>query len=249
MSSIPSSRLLGGPPRPVRALHPFIKFDALLARARAVGAETVATGHIRPHRRRPAGPELHRGVDEAKTRATSSSSSPASSSPPRASRSSGGARAKCADRPRRGLGGRRRARHGDLFRRREVEAFVAAQAAARPERFAAAAVGPATVVDEDGAVLGEGSPYYRYTVGQRRRLGVAAGHRLYVLRVLPEENRVVVGDEDALAARGLIGERCRGSASRRRRGGVTVRIRCAISGSAPRGTARRRGAATRGEAS
>jgi len=99
----------------------------------------------------------------------------------------------------------------------EVEDFVAAQAAARPERFAAAvgagaAAGPAAIVTEDGTRLGQssnhlGSPYYRYTVGQRRGLGVAAGHRLYVLRVLPEENTVVVGDEQALAARGLVGER------------------------------------------
>ena len=53
--------------------------------------------------------------------------------------------------------------------------------------------------------LGEGAPYYRYTVGQRRGLGVAAGRRLYVLDVQPEENRVVVGDRDELLAPGLIG--------------------------------------------
>ena len=55
--------------------------------------------------------------------------------------------------------------------------------------------------------LGHGEPYYRYTVGQRRGLGVAAGERRYVLEVLPAENAVVVGDEADLMAPGLAGER------------------------------------------
>jgi tRNA-specific 2-thiouridylase len=67
--------------------------------------------------------------------------------------------------------------------------------------------GGAELVDEGGAVLGRGAPYYRYTVGQRRGLGVAAAGRRYVLAVLPAENRVVVGEEGALACRAIHGER------------------------------------------
>jgi tRNA-specific 2-thiouridylase len=89
----------------------------------------------------------------------------------------------------------------------EVEDFVTAQAAARPERFGDLPPAPAQLVDAAGAALGEGGAYYRYTVGQRRGLGLAAGRRRYVLQVLPAENRVVVGDEDDLLARGLAGER------------------------------------------
>jgi tRNA-uridine 2-sulfurtransferase len=66
---------------------------------------------------------------------------------------------------------------------------------------------PATLVDSGGVVLGQGQPYYRYTVGQRRGLGVASRHPLYVLAIEPGDNRVVVGEERQLMAPGLLGER------------------------------------------
>ena len=63
------------------------------------------------------------------------------------------------------------------------------------------------MVDSAGVELGSGEPYYRYTVGQRRGLGLSAPSPLYVLAVEPERNRVVVGGVDELAAGGLLGER------------------------------------------
>ena len=64
----------------------------------------------------------------------------------------------------------------------------------------------ATIVDRDGRELGRGAPYYRYTVGQRRGLGVSStgpngggGGRLYVLAIDAAENRVTVGGADELA--------------------------------------------------
>ena len=66
---------------------------------------------------------------------------------------------------------------------------------------------PARLVDTAGRELGEGQPFYRYTVGQRRGLGLAAKSPLYVLAIEPEENRVVVGEERDLLAPGLSGER------------------------------------------
>ncbi len=87
-----------------------------------------------------------------------------------------------------------------------VREFVEHEVAAAPERFAAAATGAAAaVVDEHGRELGRGEPYYRYTVGQRRGLGVASPRPLYVLAIEPEENRVVVGGAEALGRRGLVG--------------------------------------------
>ena len=58
--------------------------------------------------------------------------------------------------------------------------------------------GSGEIVDEAGAVLGRHSGYWRYTVGQRRGLGVAAAEPRYVLRVEPETRRVVIGPESAL---------------------------------------------------
>ena len=89
-----------------------------------------------------------------------------------------------------------------------VREFVEREAAQRPATGATEKLGmPSTVVDNEGRELGHGEPYYRYTVGQRRGLGIATGERRFVLRVLPDENRVVVGGEDDLLAPGLRGER------------------------------------------
>jgi tRNA-specific 2-thiouridylase len=51
------------------------------------------------------------------------------------------------------------------------------------------------VVDTDGNVLGYHDGVFSFTVGQRRGLGVAKGKPLYVVKVDPESNRVVVGEE------------------------------------------------------
>lgn len=73
---------------------------------------------------------------------------------------------------------------------------------------------PALIVDQEGRELGRGSaPYFRYTVGQRRGLGLSSsglsggGGRLYVLEIDAASNRVVVGDDAALLASSCTGER------------------------------------------
>jgi tRNA-specific 2-thiouridylase len=58
---------------------------------------------------------------------------------------------------------------------------------------------PGQVVDTAGRVLGHHRGAYRYTVGQRRGLGVAAPTPRYVLRVEPAAARVVVGERAELA--------------------------------------------------
>jgi tRNA-specific 2-thiouridylase len=60
-----------------------------------------------------------------------------------------------------------------------------------------------TIIEKDGTVLGEHDGLDRFTIGQRKGLGVAAGTRRFVLELLPESNTVVVGDEADLLARGL----------------------------------------------
>ncbi len=62
-------------------------------------------------------------------------------------------------------------------------------------------------IDEEGRVLGEHKGYLRYTPGQRRGLGVAAGERIYVTKIDPKENTVTLGKEEALMAKGCIVER------------------------------------------
>src|SRR6266702_2931694 len=54
------------------------------------------------------------------------------------------------------------------------------------------------IVTEDGAVIGRHSGVHNYTVGQRKGLGFAAGKPVYVLSIDPQNNRIVVGDDEAL---------------------------------------------------
>lgn len=58
--------------------------------------------------------------------------------------------------------------------------------------------GGGEIVDARGRVLGEHGGVHRYTVGQRRGLGLSRPLPLYVVRVEAEANRVVVGHEDEL---------------------------------------------------
>src|SRR5271169_6482777 len=51
---------------------------------------------------------------------------------------------------------------------------------------------------EDGTVVGHHNGVHNFTIGQRKGLGFAAGKALYVLSIDPENNRVVVGDNDSL---------------------------------------------------
>lgn len=54
---------------------------------------------------------------------------------------------------------------------------------------------PGEMIMADGRVVGRHDGIAFFTVGQRRKLGVAAGERLYVVRVEPETRRVVLGSQ------------------------------------------------------
>lgn len=59
------------------------------------------------------------------------------------------------------------------------------------------------IVDSGGKVLGTHEGIYRYTVGQRKGLGIAHPHPLYVVRVDREKREVVVGGKEELFSEGL----------------------------------------------
>lgn len=60
---------------------------------------------------------------------------------------------------------------------------------------------PGDFVDTEGRYLGRHRGIIHYTVGQRRGLGIATGEPLYVVKILPKENRVVLGRETDLYRR------------------------------------------------
>jgi len=61
------------------------------------------------------------------------------------------------------------------------------------------------IVDiETGQVLGEHGGHFLYTLGQRKGVGVAAGHPIYVVKIDPTTNTVYVGDKHHLERRVFI---------------------------------------------
>jgi tRNA-specific 2-thiouridylase len=69
------------------------------------------------------------------------------------------------------------------------------------ERLKPGAAETGDIVHLDGRVLGRHAGIIHYTVGQRRGLGVSAGEPLYVVRLDAARSRVVVGPREALATR------------------------------------------------
>ncbi|KAA0137941.1 tRNA 2-thiouridine(34) synthase MnmA [Gimesia chilikensis] len=59
------------------------------------------------------------------------------------------------------------------------------------------------MVDTAGNVVGQHTGYENYTIGQRKRLGVAFGSPRYVIKIEPETKRVVIGTRDDLARKSL----------------------------------------------
>ena len=66
---------------------------------------------------------------------------------------------------------------------------------------------PGEIVHVDGRVLGRHEGIARFTIGQRRGLGVTVGSPLYVVDIDAETNRVIVGPKEALARRHIVLER------------------------------------------
>ena len=62
-------------------------------------------------------------------------------------------------------------------------------------------------VDPHGRVLGRHSGYERFTIGQRRGLGIAFGEPRFVIRIEPATKRVVLGMKDDLACSSLEADR------------------------------------------
>ena len=69
----------------------------------------------------------------------------------------------------------------------------------RPE-----AASPGEIVHLDGRVLGRHDGILRYTIGQRRGIGVATGDPLYVVHIDAARARVVVGPREALETRKVV---------------------------------------------
>ncbi len=60
------------------------------------------------------------------------------------------------------------------------------------------------VLDPEGKKVGEHGGHHNFTIGQRRRVGVALGYPVFVVGKNIEDNTVTVGPREMLLARGLV---------------------------------------------
>ena len=186
----------GRTPNPCVRCNGQVRFDAMLALAARLGADALATGHYARVEHDAEGPLLARAADPRKDQTYMLSA----------------LRPAALARVRFPLGELTKPQVRDIARaaelpvaeRRESQDLCFLAGTSR-ERFLARHGGgrdrPGEVVDASGRVLGRHPGHRRYTVGQRRGLGVATGEPLFVLGTDAAANRVVVGPREALAAR------------------------------------------------
>ena len=65
---------------------------------------------------------------------------------------------------------------------------------------------PGNFVTKDGEVLGKHKGITHYTIGQRKGLNLAMGHPVFVTRIIPETNEVVIGENEDVFTNELICE-------------------------------------------
>jgi tRNA-specific 2-thiouridylase len=192
----------GETPVPCIRCNQRIKFRDLLGVAHDLGAAALATGHYVRRVVGPDGPELHRALDAARDQSYFLFATTRQELEflrfPLGGLTKGETRAAAR---RFGLPVADKPDSQDIC-------FVPNGSYARlVERLRPDAFALGDIVDEDGRVLGRHNGIAQFTVGQRKGLGIAAGEPLYVLRIHPEQRRVVVGPRAALAeTRVLLGE-------------------------------------------
>ncbi len=199
------SEYLGGrTPNPCVMCNREIKFDRLWSRAHALEADFVATGHYARIENGADGRfHLMRAADDSKDQSyflfTLGQTELARTLFPLGAITKTEVRARA-----RALG----LANADKPESQEI-CFVPdgdyarfVERASAPEQIRAGAI-----VDSAGNRLAEHAGVHRFTVGQRRGLGVATGERLYVREIRPESGEVVVASRDCLDARGLTAER------------------------------------------
>ncbi len=191
----------GRTPNPCARCNEHVKFGPLLARARGLDADLLITGHyaqVLPPGD-PGGPALLRGVDSGKdqsyflfamgvenlARVRFPLGTWSKAEVREKARALGMPNAEAPDSQELCFvpGGD----HGDV-----VEARI------RALGLDEGALAPGEIRDTSGRRLGEHRGIHRVTIGQRRGLGISSTRPRYVLRVIPEERVVIVGDVDEL---------------------------------------------------
>jgi len=189
----------GRTPLPCTHCNSSLKFAALVDRARGLGADAVATGHYARVNRDESGRfRLRRGIDPSKDQSyflfSLTQDQLARAVFPVGDRAKDAVRAYARERA---LPVAEKADSQEIcfIPDHDYARFVEGRA---PETRH-----EGTIVDEDGRALGRHDGIHRFTVGQRKGLGLASmspasSTPLYVLQLRPSERTVVVGPKASL---------------------------------------------------
>ncbi len=66
---------------------------------------------------------------------------------------------------------------------------------------------PGNFVDLNGNILGKHRGIIHYTIGQRKGLGLAMGHPVFVVDIIPETNEVVIGNNEDTFSKEIIADK------------------------------------------
>uniref|UniRef100_UPI001F025C42 tRNA 2-thiouridine(34) synthase MnmA n=1 Tax=Falsiroseomonas oryziterrae TaxID=2911368 RepID=UPI001F025C42 len=184
----------GETPIPCIRCNQTVKFQDLVALARDLGCEALATGHYARRVEGADGPELHRAADPARDQSyflalTTRTQLDFARFPLGGMPDKAAVRAEAA---RLGLPVAEKPDSQDICFVPSGD-YAATVAKLRPETAE-----PGEIVDLDGRVLGTHRGIGRYTVGQGRGLGIGGGDRLFVVALDAARRRVVVGPRAAL---------------------------------------------------
>ena len=188
---------VGRTPLPCAHCNSDLKFTTLLERANGFGADAVATGHYARVERSPRGTfELKRGIDAFKDQSYFLFS--LTQDQLRRAIFPVGDRAKEAVRE---YAHQRRLPVAAKPDSQEI-CFIPDHDYARfVARHSSELVRTGDVVDEDGQVLAQHDGIHRFTIGQRKGLGLRSsptGAPMYVIALKPDERQVIVGPKASL---------------------------------------------------
>jgi tRNA-specific 2-thiouridylase len=188
----------GETPIPCVRCNQTVKFRDLLATASDLGADALATGHYVRRVEGGQGPELHCAADPSRDQSYFLFATTAAQLAFLRFPLGGLAKAET-----RALAARFGLPVAEKPDSQDICFVPNGSYASVVERLRPEAVVPGEIVDLEGRVLGRHDGIIRYTVGQRRGIGIggrdAASDPLYVVRLEPATHRVVVGPRAALA--------------------------------------------------
>mgnify|MGYP000244361272 FL=1 len=190
--------LAGRTPNPCVLCNTYIKWEALLKRADKLDCEFIATGHYANIRQQDNGRYvISKGKDEHKDQSYVlwgvSQENLARTKFPLGSYAKSEIKQMALDMGQVELANKSESYEICFVPDNDYRAFLRHKVSDLDER-----IGPGNFVLSNGKVVGKHLGYPYYTIGQRKGLGIALGEPMFVTRILPESNTVMLGTQNEL---------------------------------------------------